>query len=435
MASLWAAATLQDYSLMVIVTIVGSFYIFFYPAIAGYYSENVLYNKSLAVPNKDLHHERRFKTYPSPVANTWYHFCDSSQLKNGDVMEYRALGRVFVLWRDNSGKPVCQDAFCIHQGANLGVGGKVVDNCIECPFHKWKFTSDGTIKEVPYLKDPSACQSLSKKQKTYRCVDWCGWLLVYFHADDRDPEFLPPDYVPDELKEGDWKPHLKWDAGYYNFSPVDIVDQAGDHAHFQTLHSEFMIPWTKIPFPDWFRRLVPLAICHTCITYRGDDKDWVEQVKKRNWGVVNKYMLFFSDVAGLTWAGKPMPSTVSETTEMYLGPALVVFNIPFTIGAIKIFLSMTPVDNGTSLRVRTWMDKRVQNSLLLRGIAFMLTGISASQLNADVDILENKIRLRKPLVQPYDGPYSRTNAWLKQFYSESSATHGHISCDAYKNDW
>ena len=31
-------------------------------------------------------------------------------------------------------------------------------------------------------------------------------------------------------------------------------------------------------------------------------------------------------------------------------------------------------------------------------------------------ILDEKIRLRKPLLQPFDGPYNRTNSWLKQFY-------------------
>jgi nitrite reductase/ring-hydroxylating ferredoxin subunit len=478
--SILVASLYQEFSLVVAVVALGVLYLGFYSTVAEYYSKNVLYNKSLDVPNRDLHNERRFKTYPSPVMNTWYHFCDSSQLKNGQVMEYRALGRVYVLWRDNNGKPVCQDAFCLHQGANLGVGGKVVDNCLECPFHKWKFTSNGTIHEVPYLKDPTACQSLNRKQKTYTCMDWCGWLLVYFHADDKDPEFYPPAFVSDQLKTEGWSPHLSWDAGYYNFSPVDIVDQAGDHAHFQTLHSEFMIPWTKIPFPEWFRSLVPLAISHTCATYRGDGKDWAERVQETGWGVVDKYLLFFSDVAGLTWRGKLMPTTVAQTLEVYVGPALVIFNIPFTLGmcwlgittdaraaiawalvlscqwwyylflpaphmyvisiathtgTIKIFLSMTPIDNGTSLRVRSWMDRRVFNSYLLRAIAFLITGISASQLNADVDILENKIRLRKPLVQPFDGPFNRTNAWLKQFYSESSPTVGHIGCDAYKNDW
>jgi nitrite reductase/ring-hydroxylating ferredoxin subunit len=330
--SILVASLYQEFSLVVAVVALGVLYLGFYPTVADYYSKNVLYNKSLDVPSRDMHNKRRFKTYPSPVMNTWYHFCDSSQLKNGQVMEYRALGRVYVLWRDHNGKPVCQDAFCLHQGANLGVGGKVVDNCLECPFHKWKFTSNGTIHEVPYLKDPTACQSLNRKQKTYTCMDWCGWLLVYFHADDKDPEFYPPAFVSDQLKTEGWSPQLSWDAGYYNFSPVDIVDQAGDHAHFQTLHSEFMIPWTKIPFPDWFRSLVPLAISHTCATYRGDDKDWAERVQETGWGVVDKYLLFFSDVAGLTWRGKLMPTTVAQTLEVYVGPALVIFNIPFTLG-------------------------------------------------------------------------------------------------------
>ncbi len=97
-------------------------------------------------------------------------------------------------------------------------------------------------------------------------------------------------------------------------------------------------------------------------------------------------------------------------------------------------MTTTPTDGGSILRVRTWVDGRVANNFLIKALAVVLTGISASQLNADVAILENKIRLRKPLIQPFDGPYNRVNSWLKQFYSESSNTNGY-SCEAYKNDW
>jgi hypothetical protein len=97
-------------------------------------------------------------------------------------------------------------------------------------------------------------------------------------------------------------------------------------------------------------------------------------------------------------------------------------------------VTTTPTDGGSILRVRTWVDGRVANNFLIKALAVVLTGISASQLNADVAILENKIRLRKPLIQPFDGPYNRVNSWLKQFYSESSNTNGY-SCEAYKNDW
>jgi phenylpropionate dioxygenase-like ring-hydroxylating dioxygenase large terminal subunit len=61
----------------------------------------------------------------------------TDELEVGGVKEIKALGRVFVLWRTADGKPVCQDAYCIHLGANLAAGGSIVDNCIECPFHKW----------------------------------------------------------------------------------------------------------------------------------------------------------------------------------------------------------------------------------------------------------------------------------------------------------
>lgn len=55
-------------------------------------------------------------------------------------------------------------------------------------------------------------------------------------------------------------------------------------------------------------------------------------------------------------------------------------------------------------------------------------------LASDISILENKIRLKKPLLVPFDGPYNRTNAWLKQFYSTKSLAVGETQ-GAYQNDW
>ena len=41
------------------------------------------------------------------------------------MVEVRALDKVFAVWKKADGTPVCQDAFCLHLGANLAVGGKV----------------------------------------------------------------------------------------------------------------------------------------------------------------------------------------------------------------------------------------------------------------------------------------------------------------------
>ena len=56
------------------------------------------------------------------------------------------------------------------------------DDCLECPFHNWKFDATGVLKEVPYLhagdKLPS-CKPLG----TYAARDYNGMLCVYFHAE------------------------------------------------------------------------------------------------------------------------------------------------------------------------------------------------------------------------------------------------------------
>jgi hypothetical protein len=143
--------------------------------------------------------------------------------------------------------------------------------------------------------------------------------------------------------------------------------------------------------------------------------------------------MYFNDDAGITWEGKAIPATMSETTEMYIGPALIVFHIPFTIGTIKVFVSTIPVEGGSIMRVRTWVDGPVKHSYWKQAVAWVLTGISASQLQNDINILCNKIRLKKPILQPFDGPYNRANAWLRNFYSEGSASLS--PCNAYKNDW
>lgn len=289
---------------------------------------------SNSLPSRREHDFRRNLTYPPLVPNAWYHLCDASDLPPGKVLEFRACNQVFVVWRGKDGIPVCQDAYCLHQGANLGVGGTVVDdNCLQCPFHFWKFDKDGNVVEIPYNSNPKNVPKFAKL-KTYPCVEWCGWICVYYHADGKEPEYQLPAYVPKELKEGNFKLHLKWNAGHRTTNVIDLVDQVCDHAHFNLLHGEFIIPWTLLPMPAFLKKWLPLGIRHELTTFQGDDKDWKEAVEKTGWGEVNKYLLYFYDKAGITWNGKLIETTLSQTTEMYIGPSLVVFHIPIPIGEL-----------------------------------------------------------------------------------------------------
>lgn len=77
---------------------------------------------------------------------------------------------------------------------------------------------------------------------------------------------------------------------------------------------------------------VPLGICHELCTYRGDDAAWLEKQKDIGLGSIDKHLIYFTDKAGLTWKKEPIKTTMSETLEMYIGPAMMSFHIPFTIG-------------------------------------------------------------------------------------------------------
>jgi phenylpropionate dioxygenase-like ring-hydroxylating dioxygenase large terminal subunit len=116
----------------------------------------------------------RAKTYPATYPNGWYKIAESSEIPIGTVIEAQAVGKVFAVFRGEDGKVGILDAYCVHLGANMAVGGKVVGNCLvrslrlvscsyrilccvheshciqECPFHKWRFDSQGKCTHIPY---------------------------------------------------------------------------------------------------------------------------------------------------------------------------------------------------------------------------------------------------------------------------------------------
>lgn len=90
----------------------------------------------------------------------WYKLCDSWELKIGESGYYQLSGVDIAAFRTKGenntqtgrGEVKALDAFCPHLGANLGVGGVVKENCLECPFHGWIFDGNGKCIEIPYAK-------------------------------------------------------------------------------------------------------------------------------------------------------------------------------------------------------------------------------------------------------------------------------------------
>ena len=59
------------------------------------------------------------------------------------------------------------DAYCPHLGANIGIGGRVIGDCLECPFHGWQFRgSDGKVTKIPYA-DKSKLRLIETQTNQY----------------------------------------------------------------------------------------------------------------------------------------------------------------------------------------------------------------------------------------------------------------------------
>ena len=90
--------------------------------------------------------------------NAWMPILQSRDLKCNEVKPIIAFGYDLVAFRGKSGVVYVLDGICPHLGANLGVGGEVVNECgnecIKCPFHSWTFRGrDGKLNNKSTKND------------------------------------------------------------------------------------------------------------------------------------------------------------------------------------------------------------------------------------------------------------------------------------------
>jgi phenylpropionate dioxygenase-like ring-hydroxylating dioxygenase large terminal subunit len=71
----------------------------------------------------------------------WYIAAAGSELKEKPI-KLKVEGESLVLWRDRAGKPQALRDRCAHRGMALSAG-KVVDGCIQCPYHGYTYDGEG----------------------------------------------------------------------------------------------------------------------------------------------------------------------------------------------------------------------------------------------------------------------------------------------------
>src|SRR6476660_6272033 len=125
----------------------------------------------------------------------WFLVGFSDDIPPGVVQPLRYFSRDLVMWRgQEDGKLYCLDAFCGHNGAHLGYGGKVDGDCIVCPFHAWKWSGAGRNIDIPY----SRILHNNSRIPTWHVWEESGLILLWHDAEGKEPYWEPMQF-PVEL--------------------------------------------------------------------------------------------------------------------------------------------------------------------------------------------------------------------------------------------
>ena len=110
-----------------------------------------------------------------PLRRYWHPVAWSHDVSGGPK-PVPLLGERLVVWRDGDGTVRCFDDLCIHRGTALSLG-EVVDGCLVCPYHGWRFDRAGACVHIPQFA-PDARIPSTAAARSHRCEEAAGLVWV-----------------------------------------------------------------------------------------------------------------------------------------------------------------------------------------------------------------------------------------------------------------
>lgn len=117
---------------------------------------------------------------------------DLAQLTPGTHLNVTLCGKEIVIFRPESGGSLgVLDAACPHLGAHIGAAGRVVGDCMECPFHAWRFNAKGEVVWTPSMETMGdRLPPKSGNVRSYPVVERNGLVLVWMSSLQHRPQIL-----------------------------------------------------------------------------------------------------------------------------------------------------------------------------------------------------------------------------------------------------
>ena len=298
----------------------------------------------------------------------WFVVLFTEELAVGEVKALRYFGQKLVAFRGADGAVGVLDAYCPHLGADLGVGGTVIENSVRCPFHAWRFGSDGACVDVPYA---DRIPPKGERIKAWPTCERNGLIFVFY-----DRNGGPPDYEIPTIEGHGVAPWGPWNSAKLHIKTQgrEVVENVADRAHFSPVHNTEIHEFDN-EFPD---HMAIQRARGTAYPIGGGKDDFA-----------------------------------IEAT--YYGPGYQISEMDGVLRS-RLLLAHTPIDEGhIDLRFGVSL-KGVGDGAQSQTFSQMYVDNLRNGFKEDIAIWEHKVWRDRPLLCDGDGPIGKLRKWYRQFY-------------------
>jgi hypothetical protein len=271
-------------------------------------------------------------------------------------------------------------------GAHLGHGGKIVGDCIKCPFHDFEFNADGICTKTGYSTKPPPKARL----RMFELQEKNGFILIWHDMQGNSPDWEVPEIASEgwsKLLTIDWK---------LRSHPQETTENSVDIGHFASVHGYKQIEIIKDAITQGPMLNATYAM-HRKAGFLGKRNEMIRvefyaEAHGLGYSIVEAYIPKFN----IKTRHFVLPTPI-EGNYINLKIGIMVKNIE-TPSKIHPLLALAP--------------KKIIRDLILR-TAFKGYQHDVSQ---DFKIWENKIYITPPALAKGDGPVWQYREWAKQFY-------------------
>lgn len=329
----------------------------------------------------------RFPFAPFPTG--WYVVADAAQLVPGSLVARTFMGQEVIVYRTRAGVPCVADAYCPHMGAHFGHGGTIEGETLRCPFHDFRFGTDGACVSTPYGHAPPAAARL----RQWAIREKNGYILAWFDIFAGPPTFE----VPDVAQSDEWSAPRS-EVHVIRSHPQETTENSVDIGHFAAVHRY-----------TGFETLEEMVASGPYLNARYAMSRSVGSTSQR---IRAEYEVH---VHGLGWSFvEACVPTLGLQTRHYVLP--------------------TPLDGehlemriATSVRIVGMAERMPVLRLLPSALLRWIVGLGAwrafrNDVKQDLAIWENKRYVNPPALAKGDGPVGRYRQWARQFYPGDAAS-------------